>query len=404
MLRRSVRWAYQRVPFYRRLFDRANLELRDIRTAEDLWKLPLTSKRDIKERPLEEVLASGFDRRRLIKTTTTGSTGEPMTLWRAPSDELLYFALRWRVMRALGLRPSDLMARISVRGFEGMPMSWRLLQGAGIYRTRPIHILESPEEIGRVVRERRPDVLTGDSGVVARVSREFEGTGSNDHSLRFLVTGSEVLTPNMREDIRKAFGRPVYDTYAAEEFSVLAWECRETGLYHVADDSVILEVLRDGRPVGPGETGETVVTGLLFRAMPLIRYRLGDQVRRGPEPCPCGAPFSTLETITGRMTDYLILPGGREIYAASMAYVFHKRVDWIRQYEMEQEKEDWVVLKAVPKGQPSKPEVDSLENDIADLLGPGVGFRLEFVPELERGPGGKYRILRSKIRSYYDQS
>jgi len=401
MMRRAIRWAYLRVPYYRRLFDGAGVGPGDIRAPEDLRKLPTTSKQAVKDQSLESVLVSGLDRRCLEKTTTTGSTGEPMTLWRTRSDALLYFALRWRVMRSLGIRPSDLMARVAPRGTEEMPLSWRLLQRAGVYRTRPIHILEPPQAIARVVRDARPDILTGDSGVIARISREFVPADSNGHPLRFLVTGSEVLTPNMREDIRRAFERPVYDTYAAEEFSVLAWECRTTGLYHVADDSVILEVLKDGRPAGPGETGETIVTGLLFRAMPFIRYRLGDQVRRGPDPCPCGAPFSTLESITGRMTDYLIFPGGREVYASSMAYVFHKRADWIRQYEVDQEKEDFVVLRAVSRAKPSRTEVDSLKKEIALKLGPGVAFRLEFVDELDRGPGGKYRVFRSRVRSYY---
>ncbi|OGD25348.1 MAG: hypothetical protein A2Y56_10120 [Candidatus Aminicenantes bacterium RBG_13_63_10] len=305
-------------------------------------------------------------------------------------------------MRALGFLPSDLMARVAPRGAEEMPLSWRILQRAGLYRTLPVHILEPPERIARLVHDLRPDVLTGDSGVIARVSREFDGNGSNGHSLKFLVTGSEMLTPNMRGQIRRAFGRPVYDTYAAEEFSVLAWECRETGLYHLADDSVVLEVLKDGRPAGPGETGETIVTGLLFRAMPFIRYRLGDQVRRGPDPCPCGAPFSTLESITGRMTDYLAFPGGREVYASATAYVFHKRAEWIRQYDVDQVREDFVILRAVPRMKPSQTELDSLKRDITLELGPGVSFRLELVDELDRGPGGKYRIFRSRVRSYYD--
>lgn len=404
MLRRLMAHAYERVPYYRAVFDGAGVKPGDIRTAADLQALPLTSKLDLKERPLDQVLARGYDRRRLASHTTTGSTGEPFTILRSPSDEFIFFGVRLRTMRDFGLKPRDRMARVAAQGRETMPASWRLLQALGFYRADPIPILDPPRRIVRAVLENRADVLTGDSGVLTRVSREFESSGIRDHSLRFLVAGSELLTPNMRRQILDAFRRPVYDTYVSEEFSVIAWECKETGLYHVADDSLILEVLRDGRPASPGETGEAVVTSLHFRAMPFVRYRLGDEVRTGPVPCPCGQPFSTLSSITGRMTDYLCLPGGREIYAAAVAYVFQKRVDWIRQYEMIQEKEDEVVLRAVVKGVPAAEKIASLNKDIQDLLGEGVRFSLNLVDELKPGPGGKYRVLRSRIRSFYDKS
>lgn len=403
MLRRLAAHAYNRVPYYRALFEDAGIRPADIRTAADLQALPLTSKLDLKEWPLDQVLARGCDPRRLARHTTTGSTGEPFTILRSPSDEFIFYAVRLRVMRDYGFKPGDRMARIAAQGRETMPASWRLLQALGLYRADPIHILDPPQRIIQKVLVNRADILTGDSGVLTRISREFESAGPREHSLRFLVAGSELLTPNMRREIREAFGRPVYDTYASEEFSVIAWECRKTGLYHVSDDSVVLEVLQNGRPVSPGETGEAVVTGLHFRAMPFIRFRLSDEVRRGPATCPCGQPFSTLSAIQGRMTDYLRLPGGREIYAASAAYIFQKQVDWIRQYEMVQEKEDEVVLRAVPKGIPPAERLALLKKDIGDLLGEGVRFSLELVDELIPGPGGKYRVLRSRVNSFYDE-
>jgi phenylacetate-CoA ligase len=404
LLRRRMTQAFGRVPFWRERFAAAGLGPGDIRDATDLRSLPLTSRREIQDQAPDRLLDTALPRRSLLSATTTGSTGEPLRLYRSRGDLFLFFLIRARIMRSYGLRPTDLMARIDPRGRQGMPRAWRLVQGLGLYRAHAIHILEEPPRIARLVRELRPQVLTGDSGVLTRVSREFEGLPLNRPRLRFLVAGSEVLTRNMRLQIEEVFGRPVYDTYAAEEFSVIAWECPETGLYHVADDSLVLEVLRDGRPVGPGEEGEAVVTGLLFGAMPLIRYRLGDEVRRGPEPCPCGAPFSTLEGIRGRMTDYLSLPGGRDLYAASVAYVFQRCVDWIRQYQVVQEREDLVRIRAVARGRPRRAEVDGLSRDLDELLGPDVTVRLEFVDEIRPGRGGKHRIFRSRVGSPYDEA
>jgi phenylacetate-coenzyme A ligase PaaK-like adenylate-forming protein len=143
-LRGQVAWAYERIPYYRELFDRARIRPGDLRTAADLQSLPPTSKSELLERPLEERLARIWDPGRLIRNTTTGSTGQPFAIWRSPADEFFHFAVRLRVMRYYGLRPADLMARISAAGPEGMPKPWRLAQRAGLYRAHLIHILAPP--------------------------------------------------------------------------------------------------------------------------------------------------------------------------------------------------------------------------------------------------------------------
>ena len=206
-----------------------------------------------------------------------------------------------------------------------------------------------------------------------------------------------MLTPGMRRRIADAFACPVYDTYCTEEFGLVAWECRETGLYHVCDDSVVVEVLRDGRPAREGERGDIVVTALHYYAQPFVRYLLGDEVVVGPAHCPCGAPFSTLSEISGRSVDYLLLPDGRELYAAAAAHVIQAVAPWVEQYELVQERRDRVVVRLVPDS-PTPPEaLVRLREDLMALLGPGVDIALELVKEIVPDPGVKYRFLRSLV-------
>ena len=401
-LRRIVRHAYENVPYYRDLFDRTGISAADIRTAGDLALVPLTEKRDLKAEPPERITARGLDPGKLTVRRTTGSTGELFTVLKSRSDEFLFHVFRLRVMWDFGLRPTDLMALISTRTPKDSPAVWRALQRVGVYRQDRIHVAEPPGRIARILLDRKPDVITGDSAVLDRVAVEIAGIRGR-YRPRFVVTGSEMLTPFMRRRIIEGFGAPAYDTYNSEEVSVIAWECGKTGLYHVREDNVIVEVLKDGVPVKEGDRGEVIVTALHYRARPFLRYRLGDEVTRGPDVCPCGKPFPTLKEISGRAIDYLRLPGGRELFASALAILIYKHARWIERYEIVQEREGLVVLRAVPEVTPRPEELRTLKDLSSDCLGAGVEFRIELVQDIRPGPGGKFRIFRTKLGSPYDQ-
>jgi phenylacetate-CoA ligase len=171
---------------------------------------------------------------------------------------------------------------------------------------------------------------------------------------------------------------------------------------HVADDSVLVEVARDdGSPAGPGETGEVVATALHSFAMPFIRYRLGDIVTRGPARCPCGAPFSTIRAIRGRMVDCFSLPGGRTIHPYELVLPLMRR-PWIRQYQLLQETTERIVLRLVAAPSPPPADLVEIEAIARDCLGPGVEFAVALVPEIPLESTGKLRPSRSLVSSAYD--
>jgi phenylacetate-CoA ligase len=399
-LRRIVDHAYRRVPFYRERMDAAGLRPRDVRSAADLAALPPTSKSEIRALPRTLLLASGVDVCRLHLYRTTGSTGEPLDLLRSKGDDLRFHLFRMRAMRFYGIKARDRMALVSTRG-HGHP-AWNALQRAGVYRQSQIFLLDPPERIADRILAERPDLVTGNAAVLARVAAEISAR-RGAYRPRFVVSGSEMLTPFMRRDIEAGFAAPLYDTYGSEEMSLIAWQCPEAGLYHVSSDSVLVEVLgRDGRPVREGARGEVVATALHFYAMPFIRFRLDDEAVLGPGRCPCGRPFPTLAAIAGRATDYFRLPGGREVFASALAYVVHARAPWIRRYQVAQESETRVVLRAVPVVPPGEVALGAVREGIEAILGPGVEFAVEIVREIEPEPGGKHRVFRTSLGSPYD--
>ena len=405
-LRRLVAHAYHNVPYYRRLFDRSGLKPQDIQSVADLPAIPITSRNDLQALPPNEIVARGLDPMQLIDHKTSGASGTPLTIRRTWFEERLLGLLRLRALHSFGLRISDKQAKILLvrpANPRDNQLLLRMLQKSGIYRTSYIHCLQSPEEILRALKRFLPDALTGFPGVLVRIAESFTEADRRVLRPRFVVAGGEVLTPLMRKQIREAFQAPVFETYASHEFSLIAWECQETGESHVCDDGMILEVIKDGRPAAPGERGEVVGTTLHSFAMPFVQYRLGDVVTQSSDTCACGQPFSTIRTIQGRMIDYFPLPSGRLMHPYEIVVPMNERAPWIRHYQLIQEREDLLVLRIVPCTTPSGREISLLETMVTSLLEPGVELRVLVVPEIPLEASGKFRVSRSFVRSGYDE-
>lgn len=401
-LRRLVEHAYRNVAYYRGLFDRHKLNPHDIRTVDDLAAVPLTSRTDLQDVPVSDLVARDVDLRCLITRASSGSSGRPFAVRRTWLEERLHGAFRLRALRSLGLRTSDkhcYVMRLRSHQQEDHQIIQRILATFGIARQMVVNGLQSPEEIVRALHQFRPAVVSGYPGVLARIAQTVSSDELRLLRLRFVSTGGEVLTPLMRQQIQDGFSVPVYDTYGTIEFNLLAWECRATGEYHSCDDGLIMEVLRDGVPVAEGERGEVVGTDLHSFAMPLIRYQLGDVATKGSQTCPCGQPFSTIRSIQGRMIDYFVLPGNRVVHPYELGVI---KVPWIREFQVTQEGLDSIVMRVVPFHRPSTQEMAALVQPVVELVGPDVQFRVDLVPEIPVDANGKFRVYRSRIRSAYD--
>ena len=400
LLRGLVQDAAAHVPYFRRMLREAGIEPGRIRSPEDLRLLPVSQKSALRQLPASDLLSDRFKARRLARFATTGSTGVPFAVFKSSAELRAALVLRLRVARYFGLRVRDRVLRLTAE--PPHPWYWRALESLGLYPGVPASLLEPPERLAEIVRQERPAVILGNAGVITMIAQEISHGAPLEEPPRFVICGAEVLTSGMRQKTEQAFRCSVFDSYSCvETMHPVAWQCRKTGLYHVCDDALILEVLRDGNPVAEGDEGEAVVTSLVSHAMPVIRYAQGDLVARGPSPCPCGSPFSTLISIRGRMTDYLLLPGGRRLFASSLAYVFHRTADWILRYELVQESISSVILRASVLRSPLEAEVAQLIRECSRLLSKGVEMRVELVERLEGTPGTKFRVLRSCLESPY---
>jgi phenylacetate-CoA ligase len=405
-LRRLVRHAYESVPFYRRLFDRHRLHPRHIRGVVDLELIPTTDKATMRREGTPALLASGLDDASLLAVRTSGSTGEPFTIHRSWLEDKLQYLLRLRTFGAFGVRHRD---RIVAVGVGGRPESGdgkvigRSLRALGFHARQLVDGLQEPARVAVQLSEARPDVLIGLPGMLDRLTASELGDVIAGVRPRLVVIGGEVATPAMRLRIREAFAAPLYETYGSHECPLIAWECRHSGDLHTCDDGVLVEVLQDARAAEPGERGEVVLTNLHAYTMPFLRYRIGDLATRA-EGCRCGLPFGSIGEIQGRMIDHFPLPDGRMLhpYEIVTRLVWGPR-EWLRQYQLIQERRDRVVLYAVTDREPSGERLEEIGRTVRPLLGAGVEFEVRVVERIPVDSTGKLRPSRSLVHSEYDR-
>lgn len=400
-LGRLVDHAYHRVPYYRELFDRAGIRPRHIRGVGDLHRIPISSKSDLRAVAASDLIARGVDPDTLISHVTGGSTGEPFVIRRSWLEERTLGIVRRRALHYYG---AGTRALVAVATFHHRPgrnenrAIERLLNTLGVFRVRPLYCLDPPEVLIRQLADIRPDVIGGYAGVLDRLAAVIAESGAMLKPPACVLSGAEVLDPAAARRISGAFRAPVYDTYGSHEFSRIAWQCRENGEYHRADDSVVTEILAHGEPVSEGEDGELVGTALHSYAMPFIRFSLGDIVSEGKESCACGQPYSTLRDIRGRIVDYFLMPDGHLMHPYEIAAALkNDGMRWVGRYQIVQETRNRIVFTAVPRFNPTPEELDRMRASVRAVLGPAVTFDVRLVSAIEHGPAGKFRVYQSMV-------
>jgi phenylacetate-CoA ligase len=401
-LQALVRHASRRVPYYRRLFEQAGLRPDDIRSLDDLSRIPITSRADIQRLPPGDVLSGGADPVRLILHSTSGASGEPLRVWRTFFEEYLLRAFRLKEQLARGMRLRDRRAGVVLAdrpaGLERVPGGRPFYSRLGLLRRERASCLLPTQEILARLRALEPDILGGYGGSIAWIAGSMTEEDRARIRPRLVLTGAETLTPEMRQQISQGFGAPVFDFYASHEYSLLASECPRGGRYHVTEWNVILEVFRDGRPAGPGEEGEVVATALHSYTMPFIRYRLNDLVTLGETPCSCGAPVSTLSRILGRTIEQFVLPDGKVIHPYALVLPLLAEAPWLRRYQIVQDRADRVLVKIIPFANPSAEAVAAVARRMAAALEGQLTVEIELVEDIPPEPSGKYRPYYSLVK------
>ncbi len=391
-LKVMVGHAIERVPHYRDVARRAGLSVADLRSLDDLRRWPILEK-DVVRESAGRLLPDGLRASDLIRIETSGTTGTPLLTYRDLEGERLWFAyFERRIRNWAGVTHRDRWAmlggRVVVPVTRRRPPFWQYNPFMRQLYMSSYHL--APEFLDHyleALRAYRPVYLYGYASSCEALARHVLDRGVTDLRFRVVLTSSETLFEHQRRTIERAFGCRVHDSYGSAEMVALATEC-EAGTLHVSPEVGVVEVLRDGRPVGEGETGELVCTGLLNRAMPLVRYRTGDAAVRGAGACPCGRPLPILRRIEGRVDDLLWTRDGRAIGRLDPVF---KGVENVVESQIVQEAADRIRVRLVPAARYRDEDGRRIAANLKERMG-DVQVTVDIVPRIER-VNGKFRAV-----------
>ena len=396
LLSQQLAHAAATVPFYRQTYARMGIGPDAIRSVADLERLPIVTRAQIQERP-EAFLSSLGDRRAWRRSHTSGSTGRPLVSWFDSACWLhVKYVLKTRRLLASGWRPGQRVIIVEAIAPEALMRHAERDALPGEQRLkgrRYLSVFEPPAQHLDAYRRFRPHYVYAFPSYLAALADVWDAPMRKTVPLRALMTSAEWLPPAARRRLQEGFGAPVLDVYGSTECKEIAWQCREQDGYHVNMDSVIVEVVdAEGRQVGSGVTGELLVTTLTNRAMPLIRYALGDLGQRMAGACRCGRGLTRLQRIEGRVNDRLTAPdeGFLSPYALTTAIEAYPAV---LQYKVVQREAQRLEVQVVLRPGVNGSALEAIASSVRRCAGGRWRVEVRSMPAIPPDASGKQRVV-----------
>ena len=395
------------VPYYREILAECGILSSSGEIRLDRFRdIPLLDRATVHDR-FEDLKSEDLDQRKWFINSSSGSTGEPVQViqdrefadWGSAVGMLFEgwaghwigkpkFVV-WPFSRNLPARPSDLKSRLGM-----------IIRNETWLNARNMTPAQMQSFIDRI-HEVRPSLLYGFPEVLYELGRFALDNGRRINPPETIMTFATTLYPWMRSTIEAAFGTRVLNRYGSQEVDGVACECEAHSGLHVCAPTQYVEILRpDGSPTDPGELGEVIVTPLINRAMPLIRYRIGDLAAWGGDPCSCGRSWPLFQEVTGRTADIFRKRDGTLV---RIRVGFFRRFAWVRQFQVIQE--DYDAVRAVivphddfdPVSSAHAADIAQIEESIRQPMGSDCSVEVIITDRIEPSPSGKHRHHISRL-------
>lgn len=426
-IRSIVHHAYETVDFYRREMDARGLSPDQFTTPEDLERLPLISAEDLARSPMDFVSAPYRRAGREVFMTSGSTSGV-----RKP----IFIDNGYLVRRiARSERDRRVVARLAGESWIGLVAREFLADRGDGRAARPLHRLiaghnrlsifpadfssrteramwneqslvprkavhrhhlsphASFEEALQRLDELRPRVVLSFGSYVEHFMRALAASGRSVALPRLWIYMGDMVSSDARRLAEDQFGVQLYSVYGAMEAGSIGFQCELRLGFHLNVDLCALRLIDErGKTVGPGHSGEVVVSPLDNRAMVLLNYRLGDWATLQESPCPCGRSLPVLARLEGRRSEVISLPSGQQLSVLNLEGAFAAELRGTLQAQLEQTAPGKLRWRIVPIEGADRAALEKAFLDrAADRLGADVELRIEFVDGIARTPQGKFR-------------
>jgi len=404
-LKSLIHHAYTHVPYYRDVFRCLALSPSDIKTKEDLVKLPVVTKEEIRKSP-ERFIAQNIPPASLIPAATSGSSGKVFGYFINKNVVSTTRSLALRGWGFSGYRVGDKIATLAGSALlsENMPFYKKI-------RFKFSHNLplsdynltdERMKEYLQQIQKFNPKYLRGYPSSLELLAEYALNHGIDAINPAGIMTTAETLTKSQRELLSAAFHCEVFDQFGCSDGGAMDYECDQHRGYHISVERSVHEFLDDtGYPVSSGENGHIILTDLCNYAMPFIRYDAGDLGVPTDRVCPCGRGLPLLESITGRTAEQIVLPDGKYLPGLILTDIFeHSSVAAaVLDYQIVQERVDKIVINIVRSDQYSPAISDEIQNYFRGQLGKDIEIQFSFLHEIPRTDANKRRIVICKVNN-----
>ena len=397
-MRSLLHHAFENVPFYRIRFEQAGLKPDDIQTIEDLPKLPVVTKEEIRANFPHQITATNISRHRRVLGRTSGSTGKPLEFYwdnsfRDGSMAAFVFFDSWA-----GIKLGDRCLHVGLE-YENT-VTGRIFDF--IQRKRYLFVLDMNEnnivEVCSQLAGMKVDVIEGYALKISWIAMVAKHNNIKIRPGKAVICTSQILpSKKLLED---AFQCPVINRYGnLETCGAIAQNCLEGNKLHVNTELCILEIVDDeGNTCPPGQRGRVIITDLNNWAMPFIRYDTEDGAAGG-EPCSCGRTLPIIENLEPRLAQYIRTPSGNVVTSGNLGnflFILNDYMPYFVKYQAVQESPDKVIFNFVPLQPVTQDLVSKLHEDLQLLFG-GVSVEVNAIDDIPVAPSGKEEIIKSKL-------
>lgn len=393
-----IKHAYENVPYYHRIFREKGLTPDDIKSKDDLTKLPYLTKDDIRKN-FNDLIAKNYRINQLQLVHTSGTTGSPLELYWDKNIQVMENAFIRRHWGWANFGLND--KRITLRGNVIVPLSqkkkpfWRYNIPEKQIFFSAFHI--NSETLGDYVNKIKELSLKAIQGYPSTIYTLAKYMSENNIIVPVdaVFTSSEPVYEIQREVIENQFQCKIFDLYGLSERTVAAGQCPE-GNYHIFYEYGIMELSKNDEIVSDNEFGEIISTGLNNYGMPLIRYRTGDTTKLKDESCACERNLPLMDPVQTKLDDVIIAKDGNVLSPSVLTHPFKPLVN-IKKSQIIQESKDKLIIKIVKRQEYSEKDSVFLLNELYTRVGSDMTIELDFVEDIPLTKAGKYRWIISRI-------
>jgi phenylacetate-CoA ligase len=397
-LKQIINLSFNQVPYYQDLFKKHGISSADIKTLEDLKKIPLLEKETLRKNP-DLLLNQQYRRRSLMRLHTSGTTGTPLTIFCDQRTRQLNYAFFDRFLQLVGVDPhgnrATLGGRTIVSPHQQKPPFWRYVYFQNNLLLSAYHLTEENLDsyLKKLCQYKPAYIDAYPTSLYVLAEYAFNNNIKLTGITKAIITSAEMLQQFHREMIEKVFEAPIYDQYGCAEMCVFVAQC-PSGNYHIHSDFGILEFLNSsGDPAAPGEVAEIVCTSLINPVMPLIRYRIGDLGILSDKKCGCSLSFPILEELSGRIDDMIYTPDGKKISRLGrVIYDFP-----IKEIQYIQKEIASVQVLIVKDTSFNENDEQRLIKELRKRLGMVIALQIDYVNTIERSANNKFKTVVSYL-------